>query len=340
MNVDIQLAQGGDTAAFCRLVERYRNAATAVALGFVRDVAWSEDVAQEAFVQAWRGLAKLRNAESFGPWLLQLVRRQALQALRGEKRSRQRNQAWSALTQPEAEDLEEAEARVREALDLLPEDAREVLLLFYREEQSTRQVAVLLELSEGAVRKRLERARETLRERFDALGDAVKKTAPPIAFVLAVLARVDAEAAGAAATQVVRVAADRSFWTAATKPLRMATLAFAALVVVAALLYRPTREVTPAKTSTVAAPIDKARWWATPLKAPTAPTLATASASGSAASVRVGSAEIRGRVHDAVGHPIAGALLDLSLNFRDADRGQSTSDANGFFSFGPGGRIL
>lgn len=124
---DIQLAQNGDTEAFGRLITRYRNAATAVALRYLRSVAWSEDIAQDAFVKAWRALPGLRNPDSFGPWLLQLVRRQALSALRDGKRKAQRELAWDrAQGDPErVQEQEEAEALIVRALEQVPDDARE-----------------------------------------------------------------------------------------------------------------------------------------------------------------------------------------------------------------------
>ncbi len=185
---DVQLAQNGDPQAFARLISRYQNAATTVALGYLRNLAWSEDIAQDAFVQAWRALPTLRQLESFGPWLLQLVRRNALQALRLGKRARRREMTWErSRDKGDAEERALSEALVLRALEQVPDDAREVLILYYREGQSTRQVAALLSLSESAVRKRLERARVALREEFSGLAEAAQKTAVGAAFVAGVI---------------------------------------------------------------------------------------------------------------------------------------------------------
>lgn len=125
---DVQLASGGDSQAFGRVIESYRHAVTSVALGCLRSIASSEEIAQESFLNAWRALPTLRNPESFGPWTLQLVRRQALQALRSNKRSTERESPWEDPRVPSknaAERLEqrEAESLITRALELVPDDA-------------------------------------------------------------------------------------------------------------------------------------------------------------------------------------------------------------------------
>ena len=85
-------------------------------------------------------------------------------------------------------------------IDALPEESREVLLLYYREGQSSRQVAGLLGLQDAAVRKRLSRAREKVREELLArLGDFARRTAPGAGFTAAVAAMLVVGAPPAAA---------------------------------------------------------------------------------------------------------------------------------------------
>lgn len=97
----------------------------------------------------------------------------------------------------------EAEAAAEDIISALPEDSREVLLLFYREGQSSRQVAALLGLSDEAVRKRLSRARASVREDLlQRFGGLARSTAPSAAFALAVAGAL-APAAPASATAAV-----------------------------------------------------------------------------------------------------------------------------------------
>src|SRR6185436_17573075 len=151
---------------------------------------------------------RLRSPESFLPWLRQLTRNRAHELVRARVRRRRRFADWQpdvAEGRPDGLPLAserliaEEEARaLAQALDQLPEEAREIVTLYYREGRSARQVAGLLEVSEDAVKKRLERARTVLREAVLArLGESVRKTAPGAAFTAAVAA---ALAAGAPTT--------------------------------------------------------------------------------------------------------------------------------------------
>ena len=113
---------------------------------------------------------------------------------------------------------EEDRRLVNDGLDRLPDEAREVLLLFYREEQSVAQVATLLDLSEGAVKKRLSRARTALRGMvLDQLGDSLKRTAPGSAFTIAVMAALPltmplSASAAAAASKMTPAALSTGWW--------------------------------------------------------------------------------------------------------------------------------
>lgn len=194
---DVRQAAAGDRDAFARLLEATRTTVCSIALAVVRDVEASEDVAQDVYVHAWRGLPTLRNSDSFLPWLRQLARNRAHAFLRRDQPARRMElspELEANLRDPRATAeeglLNDAQRRMlREALDALNTDAREVLILYYREEQSVRQVATLLELSESAVKKRLERAREALRENLlRGASEVVSATRPGAAFSLTVLA--------------------------------------------------------------------------------------------------------------------------------------------------------
>ena len=82
---DVMAAAGGDALAYARLVEQHQNLVSSIALAQVRDVAASEDVAQEVFLLAWAGLPRLRNPRSFLPWLRQLTRNRAVEFLRAHR---------------------------------------------------------------------------------------------------------------------------------------------------------------------------------------------------------------------------------------------------------------
>lgn len=210
LETDVLEAQAGNRQAFMRLVDATRSLVCSICLATVRDVSLSEDVAQNVFVAAWQDLGKLRSPASFLPWLRQLARNKAKETIRARVRFRGRHAAW-----PDSGDLDVVDAHgdpasalidqeehlaLAEAIEHLPDEAREVITLYYREGQSIRQVAALLGLGEDAIKKRLERARGVLKasvlERF---AGSVTKTAPGAAFTATVAAAVLTSAKDAAA---------------------------------------------------------------------------------------------------------------------------------------------
>lgn len=205
---DITLAMRGDELAYRRLVEQSANTVCSIALAIVRNVEASEDVAQEVFLAAWTGMRKLRNPSSFLPWLRQITRNQSHLWLREHRRE-----------------------VLAEVLDELPEDAREVVILYYREQSSVKHVAELLAISEDAVKQRLSRARTKIREEMlRRFGAAAARTAPSAAFATVIAAALTSAASPAAAA----IAA--SSGKAATPLLAKASLFGAALGIGGVLL--------------------------------------------------------------------------------------------------------
>jgi len=191
---DLPSAAAGCQQAYGRIVCASQNTVTAIALAITRDVAASEDIAQEAFLRAWQQLAQLHNHASFLPWLRQITRNLARDWLRANRHRPLSGEAaelaigMAADPDPTpAERLQRAEEEIAadELISALPEDSRETLLLYYREGQSSQQVAQLLGLSDAAVRKRLSRARACVREQMLArFGEFARSSAPGTAFAV------------------------------------------------------------------------------------------------------------------------------------------------------------
>jgi RNA polymerase sigma factor (sigma-70 family) len=206
-------AAAGDRSAFSTLVTETSGVVSSIALAIVRDLDLSRDIAQDVFLAAWRDLARLRNPASFLPWLRQLTRNRAHHVLRTtirrERRMSSGDDAGGVLAavadarpDPAAQIIaEEDRAALAEALAALPDETREVVTLYYREGQSTAQVAALLELDETAVRKRLSRARASLKAALLARAAlAIEHTTPGATFTAAIVAALPltANTAGAA----------------------------------------------------------------------------------------------------------------------------------------------
>ena len=212
LRTELPAARRGSHEAYGRIVRACQNTVTAIALAITGDVQASEDIAQEAFLSAWQQLDRLRNSASFLPWMRQITRNLARDWLRAQAQRPLSGEAaeiaigMAADPSPEPADRllrGEAEAAAEDIISALPEDSREVLLLFYREGQSSRQVAALLGLSDEAVRKRLSRARASVREDLlQRFGGLARSTAPSAAFALAVAGAL-APAAPASATAAV-----------------------------------------------------------------------------------------------------------------------------------------
>lgn len=205
---ELPRAQRGDQAAYGRIVAACQGGISAIALAMVRDVHSSEDIAQEAFIKAWTSLERLRNPSSFLPWLRQITRNLARDHLRG-RRPDQSGADFDVVlatvadpTPDHDEQLarQQEEAIVADLIDELPAETREILLIYYREGQSSRQVATLLGLQDAAVRKRLSRARQYLREDLLVrLGEFARSSAPTAAFTAIVVAGLTMSAPAAAA---------------------------------------------------------------------------------------------------------------------------------------------
>lgn len=195
---ELPSARRGNQAAYGRIVAACQNTVTAIALAITHDVQASEDIAQEAFLRAWQRLDKLKNSTSFLPWLRQITRNLARDYLRTQQHKPLSGEAaemaigMAADPSPAPEERlvrTEEEVVAADIISALPEDARETLLLYYREGQSSQQVAELLGLSDAAVRKRLSRARGQVREELlRRFGDFARGSAPGTAFTLLVAA--------------------------------------------------------------------------------------------------------------------------------------------------------
>lgn len=214
---ELPAAAGGDRAAYGRIVAACQNTVTAVALAITRDVPASEDIAQDAFLAAWQHLRRLHNPDSFLPWLRQITRnlaRDYLRALRhkpldGASAEIAIDLAADPGPQPMQRMIEdERERAAADLISALPEDSREALLLYYREGQSSQQVATLLGLSDAAVRKRLSRARQSLRDDLmHRFGELARGSAPGAAFTAAIASALLAASPPASAAVAANVGA-------------------------------------------------------------------------------------------------------------------------------------
>ena len=160
--------RAGDDAAWAELVDRYSRYVFAIAVqAFRLPPSDAEDVFQDTFARVYERLGTLRDDESFRPWLAQLTRRLCIDRLRLTSRDAELNEETLA---EEAEDelhrLEEALA-VRDALETLSVDCREILDRFFTRDQSYRAIGEALELPPGTIASRISRCLGRLRKQLE-----------------------------------------------------------------------------------------------------------------------------------------------------------------------------
>lgn len=218
---DVSCAANGDRDAYAKVVAQCQSIVCSIALAMLRDVAASEDVAQEVFLAAWAGLPRLRSKSSFLAWLRQLTRNQCREYLRRQRRHLPLSEASEPsdhAPSPVERALEQEQALIlRSALNEIPPDAREIITLFYREDGSVERCALLLGLTDSAVKKRLSRARERLRETVEVrFAAAAKASAPGAALGALVIAQIGlcpaAQAAGLAVSVTKSAAPLHAAW--------------------------------------------------------------------------------------------------------------------------------
>lgn len=163
--------RAGETRLFAELVRRYQDPVFAMALRFVGAPVDAEDVAQEAFLRAYRGLEGFKGDAKFSTWLYRITWNLCADWKRKRAGPRKQTAALDAAgdfadarVDLEADILNgEERERVRRALEGLDERYRSVVTLLYYEKMSYDQIAAVLDVPLKTVETRLYRARKMLR---------------------------------------------------------------------------------------------------------------------------------------------------------------------------------
>jgi RNA polymerase sigma-70 factor (ECF subfamily) len=182
----VERVQRGDKAAFDVLVLRYQHKVLKLIMRYVRDAAEAEDIAQEAFIKAYRALPAFRGDSAFYTWLYRIAINTAKNALVSSKR---RPVDYDLdLQDPEQYDLharlkesetpegllltDEIRETVNAAIAHLPEDLRTAIVLREIDGMSYEEIAASMDCPVGTVRSRIFRAREAIDKRLRPIFDA------------------------------------------------------------------------------------------------------------------------------------------------------------------------
>ena len=180
---DLDRARGGDREAFGRLVRRHQRRVYAAALHILGNHSDADDVTQESFVRAYRGLQTFDGRADFATWLYRITVNTALNALRGGKRGAALSQKsgteaahvggrpealGTGSSDPAQKAQQSAEVvRVFDAIADLSPSLRVTLILATVEDLPHKQIAEILEIPEGTVAWRVNEARRLLRQRLE-----------------------------------------------------------------------------------------------------------------------------------------------------------------------------
>jgi RNA polymerase sigma-70 factor, ECF subfamily len=160
--------RAGSEAAWSELVERYSRYVYAIAVqAFRLPERDAEDVFQETFARVYERLDALRDDDAFRPWVAQLTRRLCIDRLRAIAREEPLDEALLAdAAADELDRLDEALA-VREALESLPDNCREILDRFFCHDESYRTIGEALDLPAGTIASRISRCLGRLRQQLE-----------------------------------------------------------------------------------------------------------------------------------------------------------------------------
>lgn len=181
----VRRVQAGDQTAFNLLVLKYQHRVLKLVGRFVNDAAEAEDVAQEAFLKAYRALASFRGDSAFYTWLYRIAINTAKNALVSNRRrpvdfdldlqdpdQYDRQAKLKEADTPEGVLLtEEIRTVVEQAMEELPEDLRTAIVLRELEGLSYEEIAEAMDCPVGTVRSRIFRAREAIDKKLKPLLD-------------------------------------------------------------------------------------------------------------------------------------------------------------------------
>jgi RNA polymerase sigma-70 factor (ECF subfamily) len=164
----VEASLGGDVGAFCLLAHRYRDAYTRFAARMLGSMDDADDVLQAAFMRAFRGLAGCREPDRFRAWMYRIVvnecRTFAARRTKRERRLVRNEAALESLLVQHSAGRDAVREEIQRAVDCLEPNQREAFLLKHVEELSYEEMAELTGVGTSALKMRVKRACDRLRE--------------------------------------------------------------------------------------------------------------------------------------------------------------------------------
>ena len=177
----VKRVQRGDKSAFDLLVRKYQHKVVKLVLRYVRNPAEAEDIAQEAFIKAYRALPQFRGDSAFYTWMYRIAINTAKNSLASRDRSpirydldltdpEESHGVQARLQDPDTPEgmalTEEIRGIVNSAIDAFPEELKTAIVLRELDGLSYEEIAAAMECPVGTVRSRIFRAREAIDKRL------------------------------------------------------------------------------------------------------------------------------------------------------------------------------
>lgn len=151
-----------EAGKFCECVKKYRDNLYIMALAILKNETDAEDAVSNAILKGYENIAQLRAVHKFKPWMLTITKNEALK-IKKKRLVLPGNETVEALMQPVRAHYDE----LWDVLQQMKEEYRLVIVLFYYEGLSIRDISEVLDIPVGTVKSRLNRGKAELR---DALG--------------------------------------------------------------------------------------------------------------------------------------------------------------------------
>jgi len=160
----------GDTRSFGVLVERYQDFVFTIVYRMVKVREEAEEVSQDTFIKAFESLASYRGEAKFSSWLYSIAYRKALDSIRKNKKNKT-SEIIDDITEGEIDSIDNAlhflevkerKKTIQECILKLSEEEAAIITLYYFDDQSVREIAVITKLSEDNVKIKLYRSRKKL----------------------------------------------------------------------------------------------------------------------------------------------------------------------------------
>lgn len=168
---DVKLAQKGNKDAFVRLITAAEKSLYRVARAILKSDNECADAIQESILKAYKSMGGLREPQYFKTWLTKILINECNRILKNNKKiipiEEYMDQAYTLDAYEKVE--------IQEAVSSLEDEFRVVVVLFYFEDMSIKDIAQMLEIPEGTVKSRLSRARERLSKQLKILSEGGSK---------------------------------------------------------------------------------------------------------------------------------------------------------------------